>query len=68
MKGTLRHIKPGEIFYLFREKIHYVGVIDTGDEPVHVYWVWNKWKRRRAYTAKPHWMFELDWEYMRKKK
>ena len=68
MKGRLRMIKPGETFYLFREKIHYVGIVKTGDEPVHVYWIWNKWKRRRAYKAVPEWSFEMDWEYMRKRK
>lgn len=69
MRGPLRPIKPGETFYLCnREKIHYVGVVETGDEPVHVYWFWNKWKNRRVYIAKPQWMFEIDWEYMFKTK
>lgn len=68
MKGPLREIRPGETFYLFREKMHYVGVITTGDEPVHVFWIWNKWKHRRYYKAEPQWLFELDWKYMVKTK
>jgi len=68
MKGPLREIKPGETFYLFGEKIHYHGAVVTGDEPVHVYWVWNQYKQRRAYRAVPYWAFEMDWEYMTKTK
>ena len=69
MKGPLREIKPGETFYLCgREKMHYVGVITTGDEPVHVFWIWNKWKQRRIYRAQPQWSFEIEWEYMVKTK
>lgn len=68
MKGPLRKIAVGETFYLFGDKIHYCGVVTTADELIHVYWIWNKYKQRRAYKAVPHWMFEMDWEYMRKKK
>ena len=68
MKGPLRKMNPGETFYLYGRKNHYVGVVTTGDEPVHVYWVWNKYKRRRAYTAEPQWMFEITWEFMSKTK
>ena len=68
MKGPLREIKPGETFYLHGQRIHYVGVVTTGDELVHVYWGWNKWKRRRFYEALPQWSFEIAWEYMVKTK
>lgn len=66
MKGPLREIKPGETFYLFGKKIHYVGVVKTGDYPVHVFWKWNAHKQRRFYVAEEEWEFELDWEYMTK--
>ena len=68
MKGPLREIKPGETFYLYGKKIHYVGVVTTGDEPVHVYWQYNKYKQRRAYTSEPEWSFEITWEFMQKSK
>lgn len=55
MKGPLRKINPGETFYLFGEKIHYVGVVTTGDEPAHVFWVWRIMVKRAKYK---HW-FEL---------
>lgn len=68
MKGPLREIKPGETFYLFGKKIHYVGVVTTGDEPVHVYWKWNNNKQWRVYVAVEQSVFEMDWEYMTKTK
>lgn len=68
MKGPLREIDPGETFYLLGEKINYHGVVITGDEPVHVYWIWNKYKRRRSYRAVPQWRFEQEWQYMTKTK
>lgn len=57
---------PGETFYLFMDRIYYVGVVETGDERVHVYWIWNKWKHLRVYKAVPEFAFEMDWEYMTK--
>ena len=68
MKAPLRPIKVGETFYEFGEKLHYVGVCETGDEPIHIFWVYNKYKQRRAYRAVPHWALELEWEYMKKRK
>lgn len=68
MEGPLREIKPGETFYLFGTKIHYVGVVTTGDAPVHVYWKWNNYKQRRVYVAVEQSSFEMDLEYMTKTK
>lgn len=68
MEGEYRLMKPGETFYMHGEKYHYVGVISTGDELVHVTWSWSKYKRRRVYYAIEDKLFEIDWEYMRETK
>lgn len=68
MKGPLREIKPGEIFYLHREKKHYVGVLTTGDEPVHVYRTWSTYERGWIYTAVPQWRWEQILAYLTKSK
>jgi hypothetical protein len=66
MNGPLRPIKPGEEFYLHHEKTHCVGVVTTGDEPVHVFWEWAKHRKRRMYRAVPEWQLEVQWEFMKK--
>lgn len=66
MKREIRQIKPGEIFYLFGDKIHYVGCLTTGEEPIHIFWTFGRYKRRRFYKAVPQWELEIEWEYMRK--
>ena len=67
MKSSISEIKPGETFYLHGDKIHYVGCFTDGDEPIHIYWTWGKFKRRRFYQAVPHWQFAIQWEYMEKR-
>lgn len=66
MKGPYRQPRPGEVFWLFRDKLHYIGVAESREDRVHVFWAWNKWKRRRWYKTMPDLDLEMAWEYMRK--
>lgn len=67
MKGKLREIKPGEVFYRFGEKVHFIGVA-SHDVDVFVFWGWNKWKKRRYYLVIPSAIMEIEWQYLEKKK
>ena len=68
MKEPLRQIKVGETFYFFGEKLHYVGTCETGDEPVYVFWSYNKYAKSRIYHAVPLCKLNIHWNYMKKKK
>lgn len=62
---TTENLKPGDTFRLFRELYHFVGTVQ-GDEVIYICWHWNKYKRRRVYTARPEWAFKIDLEYAKK--
>ena len=68
MEGDFKEIKPGEVFYCFNEKLHFVGSVKGTDEEVYVFWGWNRYKSRRYYEAYPEWEMEIKWEYFRKTK
>lgn len=68
MDGPVRQIRPGETFYLFGRKIHYVGCVESHEAKVHVFWGWNKCRHQRYYQAFPDELFDIDWEFMRKTK
>jgi hypothetical protein len=69
MKGQLREIRPGEVFYLYgSQKIHFVGAVQGLDEKVYIFWEYNKYKKRRLYSAFVEWELEILWEYLWKTK
>ena len=69
MKGQLREIRPGEVFYRFgSQKIHFVGAVQGLDEKVYIFWEYNKYKRRRFYSALAEWELEIEWKYLWKTK
>lgn len=68
MSGELRELKPGEVFYFFNEKLHFIGIAQSDEDCVYVFWAWNARKRRRYYCTIPLWAMKIDWEYFRKTK
>ena len=66
MNEPLRDIRPGEVFYEHGEKLHYIGKVQSNEDNVHVFWAWNKWKRRRYYTVIPDDLLEIHWKYLKK--
>lgn len=68
MKGEFRPIKSGETFYLFKERLHYIGIAESKDDKVHVFWGWNKFKKWRYYKVIPDDDLAEYWQYFRKNK
>lgn len=68
MKGKFRPIKSGESFYLFKEYLHYIGIAESKDEKVHVFWGWNKFKKWRYYKVIRDDDLAEYWQYFRKNK
>ena len=67
MKGKLREIRPGEVFYRFGDKVHFIGIA-SHNEDVFVFWSWNKWKNKKYYLAIPARIMEIEWRFLEKKK
>lgn len=72
MRGTINDLRIVDVVYLFGEKLHYCGCVayrdDTVDDTLHIFWGWNKWKKRRYYEVKREWELHLDWQYLRRTK
>ena len=68
MNGPVRNIRPGETFYLHGRKLHYIGVAESTEDKVHVFWGWNRYKARRYYETLPADLFWIEWKYMTKTK
>lgn len=59
-------MRPGEVFYECGTKLHYIGNVQSHEDTVHVFWAWNKWKRRRYYTVIPDDLLKIHWKYFKK--
>ena len=62
-----RQLRPGEVVYLVGDKLHYIGIAESAEDKVHVFWGWNSYKRRRYYKTIPDYCLEFYWKYMDKK-
>ncbi len=62
-----RQLRPGEVVYfLGRQKMHYIGAAESAEDKVHVFWVWNKYKHRRDYETTPDKVLEFEFKYWSK--
>ena len=60
---SCERLTPGAVFYLHRQKCHFVGTLKDGDITLYVYWRYNRYSQRRVYVTQPRWAMELDLEY-----
>lgn len=44
---TPETIKPGDVFYYFRDKCHFVGTLQDEAVTLYTYWHYNRYARRR---------------------
>lgn len=61
-----RQLRPGEVVYLAGDKLHYIGIAESAEDKVHVFWGWNKFKHRRYYETVSDKVLEFEFEYMSK--
>ena len=57
---SIERLSSGAVFYLHRQKCHFVGTLQDGDETLFVYWRYNRYSRRRVYVTQPRWAMEID--------
>lgn len=68
MKGPLREIRPDEAFWRFGERIHFVGIAQSWDDRVWIFWGWDDRENCRYYLAFPQWEMEQVWKQLSKSK
>lgn len=61
-------LRPGQVvYYCGGTKLHYIGVAESKEDRVHVFWGWNRYKHRRYYETIPEGMMHVCFKYMNKK-
>lgn len=65
---TPETIKPGDVFYYFRDKCHFVGTLQDEAVTLYTYWHYNRYARRRVYKTEPKWSFAITLQYSRVKR
>lgn len=61
-----RQLRPGEVVYLAGDKLHYIGIAESAEDKVHVFWGWNRYKQRRYYETIPDICMGVCFKYMSK--